>query len=441
MIAIGWGKPVFRAGITGLCALGGGQLLYLLFFYDLMDQQYGQYHLIPLIVCLSVAGLLGYYAASMLLAKSLRVFRGSLRGVGIVVACCAVFSSLVYFDLFGVARRIPSDDEIQVARLNVGGNHYYLYPADPTDESVPNDEALLAELRAVHQSILDHRDEIRAFDYGSYYDQEIEPSYAFLEIDYVLKNGLSVRRSYGLYLIPSNMDDPSSWEHALDQFVNGPAMRNERLHAGDPSYRIQGGSLYVDRTNQGWSLSSREAEQILAALSADADEGTWGTYDWFHDPSDRYAMDLDLRFERLYPRYDDGSGSWDMIDIYVRPGMAHTIAALEELGYVTEDDLISWDELDRRRHWDGESEIAPSMGEVYYDGPFGGETVVIPETAATLDPSTARSGGTVDSGGVPSDGGVLSDGGSAPTPTEIISGSVGSASEDGRTISSGSVGR
>ncbi|MBQ6207135.1 MAG: hypothetical protein IJK52_08635, partial [Oscillospiraceae bacterium] len=107
VIAMNWGRPVFRYGIAALLALGGGQLLYIIFF-ESFDIDQSPYHVLPLIICMLIAGAIGYYGASMLLAKTLRVFKGSGRGMAIVAAGCVVVCCAVGFDLFGVARRVPS---------------------------------------------------------------------------------------------------------------------------------------------------------------------------------------------------------------------------------------------------------------------------------------------------------------------------------------------
>ena len=77
VVAVGWMKPVFRYGVALCAALTGGTLLYALFAQ-------ASYHVtarpVPFAVCMAIAGIVGYYIASMLLAKSLKVFRGSGKG-------------------------------------------------------------------------------------------------------------------------------------------------------------------------------------------------------------------------------------------------------------------------------------------------------------------------------------------------------------------------
>ena len=105
VIAMGWGRPVFRYGIAALAALGGGQLLYIIIFNS-FDIDQDPYRILPLIFCMLIAGLIGYYGASMLLAKTLRVFKGSQRGAAIVAAGCVIACCVVGFDMLGVATRI-----------------------------------------------------------------------------------------------------------------------------------------------------------------------------------------------------------------------------------------------------------------------------------------------------------------------------------------------
>ena len=91
VVAVGWLRPVFRYGVAGLCALLGGQFLYSLFWYGFQQGEY--YDTLPMVVCLLAAGAIGYYGASMLLAKAFKVFRGSWKGLGIVLAGCALVTA------------------------------------------------------------------------------------------------------------------------------------------------------------------------------------------------------------------------------------------------------------------------------------------------------------------------------------------------------------
>ena len=143
VVAVGWLRPVFRYGVAGLCALLGGQLLYSLFWYGF--QQGAYYDTLPMVVCLLAAGTIGYYGASMLLAKSLRVFRGSWRGLAFVLAGCALVCCVLHFDLLGVADRVPEASQIRSVDIRVSDNSYTFTPEQDAD--------LVEQVRALHQAV------------------------------------------------------------------------------------------------------------------------------------------------------------------------------------------------------------------------------------------------------------------------------------------------
>ena len=87
VVAVGWMKPVFRYGWAAFSAILGGRLLYALFWESFQNGLY--FTVLPMILCMIVGGAVGYYAASMLLAKTLRVFRSTWKGMLAVALGCA----------------------------------------------------------------------------------------------------------------------------------------------------------------------------------------------------------------------------------------------------------------------------------------------------------------------------------------------------------------
>ena len=96
-------------------------------------------------------------------------------------------------------------------------------------------------------------------------------------------------------------------------------------------------------------------ETILDAVARDAENENWGVYDWFasRDGADNYDISVHIGYQMEEHRYDS-------IDISVREGMTETIAALKDLGLVTDEDLVlnrdaypwqysndGWEEYDR----------------------------------------------------------------------------------------------
>ena len=336
VVAVGPVKPLFRFGLAALAALLGGIALYELFWQNLAGGRY--FEALPMAVCMAAAGAIGYYGASMLLAKSLRVFRGSWKGLALVLCACAALCGALEFDLPGVEKRVPEQEEVETVDLQVAGNSYTFYPEE--------EEALLEQVRTLHSAIAAERDSIIERQ-ESWWGETDRETMVRLRLTYRLKNGRMVKRSYDLPLSREQMAQAGTYENLLDALINGEAMKAKRLHLNDPEYQAAGGYLYRNADNRDFDLNSREAAAILEALGQDVQEGTWGTHDWFtHDNRNDYAVDLNLHFD-LAGGSEDGrqATASERISIRLKPAMRHTIACLQELGLVTEDTLRTYGEL------------------------------------------------------------------------------------------------
>ena len=357
MVAVGWLRPVFRYGVAGLCALLGGQLLYSLFWYGF--QQGDSYDTLPMVVCLLVAGAIGYYGASMLLAKSLKVFRGSWKGLLAVLAGCALVCCVLHFDLLGIASRVPEAADVQEISVDVANNYYTFDPQA--------DAELLEQLRTLHQAVIADEAYIREMEplqYSTLSEAE-DPDTTFtgLRLTYILKSGAQVERWYSLPLTRGRMAQPGTYDYLLDQFVNSETLKVRRLHLNDDRWTVDGGSLYAEARGEGYDLGSREASAILEAVGRDLAAGHWGTYDWFDsDRGDDYAISLDLSF------VERAGEDRDWISIYISPEMAETVDCLQALGLVSDADLVTNQEL-------YPEDYAPDYEDAVYD--TGGETAEV----------------------------------------------------------------
>ena len=330
-------RPIFRFGAAALCALLGGRLLYALLWESFQSRD--GFAPVPMAIFLMVAGLIGYYGASMLLSKSLRVFRGSAVGALCLVVACAAFCAGMRFDLFGAERRIPEDSEIHQLELYAAGNTYYLSPEDNAQ--------LLAEAKTLQETLIAQKSLIES-NYETYRhgSTSSDPdAYTNIRYVYTLKNGATVERFYTVSFTRSDLQEPGNYAHALDAFINSAAMRQARLRWGDPDFKVEGGWFSAQYTG-GFDLGTRECETMLSAIARDAGNGTWGRYDWFEDGETAYAMDLSFSFVRtLTDERGTQYESYDSISIAVRPEMAETKQALLDLGLAAEEDFITWAEL------------------------------------------------------------------------------------------------
>ena len=339
VVAVGWMKPVFRLGLAALAALLGGQALYALFWGSFQDGRY--YDALPMAVCMLVAGAIGYYAASMLLAKSLRVFRKSWKGLVLVAAGCVALCCVLRFDLLGVSRRVPEVSQVEKVEFYAADNTYRLYPGE--------DDDLLEQVRSLHKTIVADQDYVRDYEDSDrrylVVSGDTTMTETYIRFIYTLNNGLQVERRYSIPLTKYRIKQEGTYDNLLDTLVNSETMKARRLHAGDDRYTIISGDLYLESSGDYFDLSSREAAAVLDAVAKDAAGGTWGDYDWFdQNGNNAYALNLELSF--TYPG-DYGGTSYDWINITVRPGMDNTVACLKELGLVTERDLVTREDMEK----------------------------------------------------------------------------------------------
>ena len=338
VVAVRVFRPVFRFGVAALSALLGGRLLYALLWESF--QAGDTFTPVPLAICLIVAGLIGYYAASMLLAKSLRVFRGSAVGALCLVAACVAFCAGMRYDLFGIERRIPDQNEITQLEIYLARNTYYLTPEDQPE--------LLSGAQDLQRTLIAQKDLIRS-NYetyrhgGSSSDPDASTNIRYV---YTLKNGATVERFYTVSFARSDLQTSGSYANVMDSFVNSPALRQARLRWGDPEFHVESGWFSLQESGGNFALGTQECERLLSAIAQDAENGNWGRYDWFEDDGTAYAMDLGFDFYRdLIDEHGTHYQSYDSIYITVRPEMTETKQALLDLNLATEQDFVTWQEL------------------------------------------------------------------------------------------------
>ena len=348
VVAVGWMKPVFRYGCAVYAAILGGRLLYALLWESFQNGQY--FALLPMILCMIAGGAVGYYAASMLLAKTPRVFKTTWKGMLAVALGCAALCGAMKYDLFGVTRRVPAPDSVKLVNVYAAGSNYYLTPG--------KDDDLIAEVRTLHQTIIDDKDYIMSTAEGrSVYMETEEDSYTIgapatesvstsvssfantsVRFTYMLNSGLKVERRYNLYLTQNRMDQEGTYDYLLDQLINSPEMRQKRIRWRDEGFQMT--EAWFETWSGGGTLGSREAGLLLDAVAKDAENGDWGVYNWFLADNDADNYDLRIQFEYKLPE-SQFNRIHDTIRINVKEGMTETIRALKDLKLITDADLVT----------------------------------------------------------------------------------------------------
>ena len=342
VVAVGWMKPVFRYGCAAYSAILGGRLLYALLWESFQSGQY--FTVLPMILCMIAGGAIGYYAASMLLAKTPRVFKTTWKGMLAVALGCAALCGAMKCDLFGVVRRVPAPDSVKLVNVYAAGSNYYLTPG--------KDDDLIAEVRALHQTIIDDKDYILGYRSRTDYDfvadtasteMAVEDSGAQstisnIRITYMLNSGLKVERRYSLYLTPGRMAQEGTYDYLLDQLINSPEMRQKCIRWQEEGFQLD--EAWYDTRYNGGDLSSREAGLILDAVAKDAENGDWGVYDWFRVDNDADSYEIQIHFQYKLPE-SQFDRTYDAIQVNVKEGMTETIQTLKELKLITDADLVT----------------------------------------------------------------------------------------------------
>lgn len=339
VVAFRWLRPVFRYGVALLSALTVGRVLFELFWVPLFQRGY-YFDRIPMGVCLFLGGLLGYYIASMLLEKTLRVFRGSWKGVLIVAAGAAAVCLLVSVDVFGLERKIPPLEEIESVSLRDQGVESGPFTAEDSPE-------VIARLRELHQSIVNDRSYIRNYTPNREYEEGLVYSH-FVRLTYRLKDGSTLERHYDLWLSRERVATPGTYDNLLAEFYQDPAVKRDSagVPAGSELESVgvicgYGEAGYVNANDRA-DGEKRESWQIYAALQKDAAEGNIPGRDvlQFSTPGDS-SFFLELE----YLTWNQAAGAYygHVSPVYMVPSMTNTIDTLVELGYVTRQELAEWE--------------------------------------------------------------------------------------------------
>lgn len=287
-VAIYWARPIFQYGVAFCAALALGQLLYYIFFGQYLMN--GNYSLPGTIACMAAAGLIGYFAAEMLLKKSFRVLRSGWKGAVVVTAVLVALGCVMTLDLTGYERWVPDASEVESAYVEA-----YIYGNGSHISASVSDERTIRLAAAAHQALVSDKarqqsDETREFERGG---SVMGGSFM---VSYSLKNGGFARRRYDMTLWPMEASDPSTPAGALSALYNDPDITLLRTlgkygYNADtdprnlPDLRFTGGyfdEVYYERNTEGdydyryadqRDLTPAEAQAIYDAILRDVAAG------------------------------------------------------------------------------------------------------------------------------------------------------------------------
>lgn len=342
-------RPLFKYGVALCAGLSLGMLSTVFFF-----GWGGMAVLIPFILVWTVVGC---FAAEMLLKKSFRVFK-AWKGAAVMAAIMLALCLGCTLDLFGVETRVPAPERVKSVQVDITMG----YPLD-SGRSLRRqltDPAQIEKVLALHQAIVDHREED-----GNIYNSSDD--YASAYLTYLLSDGSTLQRSYGsLALRADELERPGTVAYALSQITQDRALvamaydfdgflEDYRLTGAwldrvlDDQGEVYYSSLYVDDYRQ----------QLWDAVQADFAEGTIGVRHLFDMDAQRrtntYRTDLTFAVSPYLNPDPDGEvsaspvspGGYDVsstLSITLTPQAKHTLAVLDKTGLWEEGySLAPWD--------------------------------------------------------------------------------------------------
>jgi ABC-2 type transport system permease protein len=178
-------NPIFHYFIMMLSALIFGTFIYNLLFDSLWNTEY--FKIIPIIGCMFVAGLIGYFVAKMITQKSFRVFKRAYIPVLVTAVFAALFCLTFSMDLTGVQGRVPDRAKIEYVDMRLNSDNLIVSESENPE--------LVDEIRDLHQYVVDHADEYKKKSTVGYDEKK---SVVDFSVTYTLRSGKTLSRSYEL---------------------------------------------------------------------------------------------------------------------------------------------------------------------------------------------------------------------------------------------------
>lgn len=298
-------------------------------------------------IVLAVLGLLGYFAAEMLLHKSFRVWRTGRVGALVFSAVLVCFGVAMSLDLTGYEGYTPDAEEVEFVSVYLSSNGDYLSCKLDEPESI---ERTLAAHRAMIA------DKARQLSYArtTYETPADAPvdSYLYFTVTYALTDGRVVRRSYvDCRAFSRELNEPGSVAQTMTALLNCPEAALDRVLgelADDKSNAYLTGGYY-DVVSDGaygeddGELTSAQANTLVSALRRDYEAGHASNASLFEDTlySGSFYVELELwysiRVDEKPTRQpiDTTSNSSGSVCAIVTPEMTCTLEALAGMGIET----------------------------------------------------------------------------------------------------------
>lgn len=253
--AFPWMRPVLRYGVGCMGGLALGMILYSVTFGLARTNDIRAY-LPGMLLCVVLMTLVCSFGMSMLLGKSLKIFRRTWKGTVLLAALLAAVCVCVRMDVAGVERRVPKTDEIE--SVTALCRHI-----TATSEDTETIEAI----RAIHRAILEQVEDGDVDLDGTLIE---DGQYIWIQLKYTLTDGSTLERGYNVPVRRA-----SALYTAINHMMSTPLVRQELVISGtaDADSAPLAGSIYSVDTGDVRNLTAVEAQMLYQAAQQDVAEG------------------------------------------------------------------------------------------------------------------------------------------------------------------------
>ena len=253
-------KPVFKYCLSVGCALVLGIVIYETVF-SRVTTLYGVEAMLFMLLFMLFGAFVGYFAAEMLMQKTLHVFSGrNWIGMGITGFLIIALMFCGEFDVFGIERKLPDANEVKGVSIQCNGEPVLL-------EDSENIKAAIG----VQKDIISHKDANEALT-GNYNEAS-----SYVSFVYTYKNGKTFSRDYNIYTSASRDI------YSLNDLLNVKEAVNYRKNLDVPVSVDSIADAYVsyfdksEKTYKQFELSDEQAYQLYTeCILPDIDDGTLG---------------------------------------------------------------------------------------------------------------------------------------------------------------------
>lgn len=318
VITVNWLKPIFRWG-AAVCTSSVGAVIVSMI---LLRQSFT-----VIMVSVILIGAAVFFIAQMLLERSVHVFKKKrmIECLVYTVCICLVYIGLDA-DIFGLEKKIPEISEVEVACMTGG------------IELCAVDSEEIAWVEQIHKQIIDSKKEFEQLQKDQYKSEGTMYSYSYVDIDYRMKDGSRLRRSYWV----PEQEDKDSVSGQIEEYAGRPEVMLKRYFGVHyPEIEVYGGHWQDAYDGKNTRVSEADAKKIYKAVQEDIQAGRMNAPENSSGEIIYYGrLDLEVRDEAgfmttNYQFNGDIVMTEGIAEIYVESQMTSIVKVMKELGYIT----------------------------------------------------------------------------------------------------------